>query len=114
MERDLDMASYQKRLNKRIAAGSCSVQSSRIRFSSKSDAFLDGVGSLLDLYPDPRERVIRAFIFHHTTPKARSVNEALWGDWVAVGQDMLMAIEAHAPEESTEEASTGLKATLAR
>jgi|HubBroStandDraft_1064217.scaffolds.fasta_scaffold661542_1 hypothetical protein len=108
------MASYQKRLKKRMAAGSCSVSSSRIRFSSKTDAFLDGVGSLLDLCPDPRERVIRAFVLHHAAPKTRSVNEALWGDWVAVGQDMLMVIEAHAPEESAEEAAAGLKATPAR
>ena len=104
------MASYHKRINKRrIGGDTCAGLSGSIRVSSKTDAFLDGVGTLLELFPAPRSRTIRAFVWHHA-PHANSVREAIWGDWAAVGQDMWTAIEAHKPhEEPTEEAATRLK-----
>ena len=89
------MASYQKKFNTR-STGSCFVPSNKVRFSSKTDAFLDGVSSLLEILPDPRARLIRAYVYHYA-PHARSVNEAMWADWAAIGQDMGKAIEAHAP-----------------
>jgi hypothetical protein len=87
----------------------------RIWFSSKTGALLDGVGSLLDVFPDPRPRTIRAFVRNHRDVRARSVKQALLNDWAAIGQDMWAAIEAHEREESTEKATpTGLKALTAR
>lgn len=107
------MASYRKRFIKRSAGVSRFVPSGKIGFSSKTDAFLDGVGSLLDIFPDPRARVIRAYV-HHYAPHARSVNEAMWADWAAIGQDMGKAIEAHAPEKSTKETAAGPKSLTTR
>lgn len=108
------MASYQERVNKRRGSGTACVNlSGNTRVSSKTDAFLDGVGTLLGLFPDPRPRTIRAFHCYRV-PRASSVREAIWGDWAAIGQDMWTAIEAHAPEESTEEAATRLKTLPAR
>lgn len=107
------MASYQTRFGKRLAGSSCSAPSGKISFSSKTAAFLDGVGSLLEILPDPRPRVIRAFAYHHA-PYARSAREAMWSDWAAIGQDMWKSIEAHAPEKSTEETAAGPKNLTAR
>lgn len=70
--------------------------------SSKADAFLDGMGSLLEVFPGPQHRTIRAFLCHHS-PRASSVAEAIRGDWAVVGQDMWTAIKAHEHEESTQE-----------
>ena len=82
------------------------------RFSSKRDAFLEGMGSVMDVFPDPRPRAIRAFVSHHGV-KAVSVQEAIWGDWAAIAQDMWAAIDEHAAEKS-EEAAAGTRALTTR
>jgi hypothetical protein len=100
------MESYKMKRNKR--QGRCPVCAGlkRPRLSSKTDAFLDGVGTLLEIFPDPRRRTIRAFICHHHASHASSVGEAIWDDWASIGQDMWTAFEVHEHEESPEEVAT--------
>jgi hypothetical protein len=107
------MASYLNRMNKRRRASTPAGLSGNIMVSSTADAVLDGVGTLLEIFPDPRPRTIRAF-YCYRYPRAKSVKEAILADWAAIGQDMWKAIEAHAPEKSTEEAATRLKTLTAR
>ena len=88
------------------------VLCANVYFSGKRDAFWDGMGSVLDIFPDPRARAVRAYATHYE-PRAHSVNDAIWGDWAAIAQDMWTAIDEHAPERS-EEAPAGPKTLTAR
>jgi hypothetical protein len=82
---------------------SCIAAKHGILVSSKADAFIDGVGTLLDIFPDPRRRTIRAFVHRLNSPV--SVMEAIEMDWGAVGRDMWEAIRAHAHEATEEDPS---------
>jgi len=93
---------YKNNVNRKRASGY--VLCSNVYFSAKRDAFFDGMGSVLDIFPDPRSRTIRAFVTHRG-PRAQSVKDAIWGDWVAVAQDMWAAIDENAPEKSKETAA---------
>jgi hypothetical protein len=92
---------------KRKASGRCVVY-----VSSKTDAFCDGLGTVLDIFPEPRPRTIRAFVKCHSS-RPHSVSEAILGDWAAIARDMWAAIEKHAPEKS-EEAARRSKTLTAR
>ena len=82
---------------------SCIAAKHGILVSSKADAFIDGVGTLLDIFPDPRRRTIRAFVHRLNSPV--SVMEAIEMDWGAVGRDMWEAIRAHEHEATEEDPS---------
>jgi len=112
-EGGLVMDSYKLKGGKwRVGHPACG-ELKHILVSSKASAFLEGVGTLLEIYPNPRPRTIRAFVCHHM-PDAGSVKEAIWGDWAAIGQDMWAAFEAREHEESPKEAATGAKSFSAR
>jgi hypothetical protein len=72
-----------------------------IHLASKASAFWDGFGTLLDLFPTPRTRCIRAYYLEGANRRSASVKAAIARDWVAVGQDMRTAIAKY--EESPEE-----------
>ncbi len=65
-------------------------------------AIIDGVATLLDIFPEPRARTIRAFKCRPT--EWTSVESALAHDGFMLGQDMWAAIRSHEHEEATEEA----------
>lgn len=66
-------------------------------------AFIDGVATLFDVFPEPRARTIRAF--HHRPDEWSSVESALAHDWGVVGQDMWSAIKAHEHDEASQKDS---------
>ena len=87
-----------------------------VRVSSKADAIFDGIGSLLDVFPCPRARTIRTFVYHGYK-RPDSVDDAISEDWTMIGQDMWAAIRAHEHEESTESSEeniAGSKSLTAR
>lgn len=95
-------------IEKRRKLHKCIAAREGILVSSKADALMDGVGTLLDIFPDPRHRTIRAFVRGWKSP--RSVMEAIEMDWAAVGHDMWEAMRLHECEairahehEATEE-----------
>jgi hypothetical protein len=108
------MDSYKWKRSKWQAGRPARGEVKQILLSSKTTAFLDGVGTLLEICPDPRPRRIRAFFCHHHASRAGSVNDSIWGDWAAIGQDMWAAIEAHEHEESAEEAAGRAESLSAR
>jgi hypothetical protein len=67
-------------------------------------AFIDGIATLADAFPEPRERTIRAI--KHQLPQWASVESAVAHDWAAVGQDLWSAIKAHKHEATEETAVT--------
>ena len=105
--RNSPMFFYKRKLNKKDGEVDMLVQRSGnidILRRADSDAFLDGVGTLVELIPDPRPRTIRAFTRHRTS-RASSLENALLQDWLMVGRDMWAAIQTH-EHEDTKEAST--------
>ena len=65
-------------------------------------SFIDGIATLVDVFPEPRPRTIRAF--KHYIPQWVSIDSALAHDWAVLGQDMWSAIKAH-ENEANEEAA---------
>jgi hypothetical protein len=65
---------------------------------SKRSALLEGLGSVINILPEPRSRSIRAC---QIPAYPVSINEAIAADWAAVGGDMWTSI--HASEEPSEE-----------
>jgi hypothetical protein len=75
----------------------------KVQPRSQFSALLDGVGSLLDIFPTARSRRIRVFKSRMKFPVRVSVNEALSRDLTAVGCDFWAVLKS-ADEEIVEKA----------
>jgi hypothetical protein len=76
---------------------------------SGTAAFVDGMGSVIDLFHAPRGRYIRAFAGTYT--RSTSVNAAMAADWDVIAGDMRAAIAEHDAtfkEEETPELAASL------
>ena len=74
----------------------------KVHRRSQFSALLDGVGSVLDIFPTARQRRMRVFNGRVKFPVRVSVNEALSRDLAAVGCDFWVALKA-TDEEIMEE-----------
>jgi hypothetical protein len=108
------MSFYSRKLGNKRGGDMCVDLNGNISVSPRAAAlaFFDGVATLVDIFPDPRPRTIRAFACHHTK-WAASVNDAIYGDWAMVGQDMWAAIRAH-DDEANEKTAAGSESLNAR
>src|ERR1035441_37465 len=66
----------------------------KVHRRSQFSALLDGVGSVLDIFPTARQRRMRVFKGRVKFPVRVSVNEALARDLPAVGCDFWVALKA--------------------
>src|SRR5271170_89050 len=88
----------------------CGVLYRKVHLCSKTAAFIDGIGSLLDILPEPRSRSIRAFEGGFAWPS--SVDAAIAADWGAVGMDMWTAIDEY--EATHKEITAGQEQLVSR